>query len=76
MSRSTIALPVDDEAGRAYANASPEEKQKIQLLLRLRLRDLTTPAVRAVRQVMDDISTKAEARGLTPETLALLLRER
>ena len=72
----TIALPVDDKAGRAYANASPEEKQKIQLLLRLRLRDLTAPAVRGVGEIMDDVGARARARGLTPKILASLLRER
>jgi hypothetical protein len=46
MGNPRIALPVDDDAGRAYASASPEEKRKIQFLLRLRLCELTTTPTR------------------------------
>ena len=76
MGSSRIALAVDDEAGRAYASASSEEKEKIQFLLRLRLRELTTTPARPLREVVEDVGAKAETRGLTPEILASLLRER
>jgi hypothetical protein len=76
MGNPRIALPVDDDAGRAYASASPEEKRKIQFLLRLRLRELTTTPTRPLREVLEDVGAKAEARGLTPEILASLLRGR
>lgn len=76
MSSSKIALPVDDAAGRAYASASPQEKRKIRLLLRLRLRELTTTPARPLREIAEDIGSKAEARGLTPKGVASLLRER
>jgi hypothetical protein len=76
MGSSRIALAVDDDAGRAYASASSEEKRKIQFLLRLRLRELTATPTRSLREVVEDVGAKAEARGLTPEILASLLRER
>jgi hypothetical protein len=76
MGSSRIALTVDDDAGRAFASASPEEKRKIQFLLRLRLRELTTAPTRPLREVVEDVGAKAEARGLTPKILASLLRER
>lgn len=76
MGRPRIALAVDDDAGRAYASASPGEKRKIQLLLRLRLRELTTTPTRPLSEVAEDVGAKAESRGLTPAVLASLLRER
>jgi hypothetical protein len=41
------------------------------LLLSLQLRDLITES-RPLQVIMDEISQKAEARGLTPEVLASL----
>jgi hypothetical protein len=71
----TISIPVDAATARIYLAASPTEQQKLQLLLRLRLRELTDMPRQSLREVMDDIGAKAEARGLTPEILADLLRD-
>jgi hypothetical protein len=57
----------------AYSQASVEQQQKIQLLLRLRVRDLCSPSDVSLKQIMDDIGAKAEARGLTPQILETLL---
>jgi hypothetical protein len=59
----------------AYSQASVEQQQKIQLLLRLRVRDLCSPSNVSLQQIMDDIGTKAAARGLTPQILETLLGE-
>ena len=70
----TITLQVDTDTASAYRAASIEDQKKIQLLLRLRLRELAELPSRSLREIMDDIGAKAEARGLTPEILESLLR--
>lgn len=73
MPTATISIEVDPETARAFTEASPEDRRKLQLLLRLRLRELTTGRSRPLKQIMDDIGQEAEARGLTPEILESLL---
>jgi ferritin-like protein len=73
MAISTISIKVDAEAARAFAEASAEERRKLQLLLSLRLRELTACPARSLKEIMDDIGTRAEALGLTPEILESLL---
>lgn len=75
MATANILIEVDEAAARAFAEASPEEQQKLQLLLNLRLQELTATPGRTLQEVMDDISRAAETRGLTPEILETLLRE-
>jgi hypothetical protein len=75
MTSSTISISVDDSTALAYSQASVEQQQKIQLLLRLRIRDLCLPSDVSLQQIMDDIGTKAAARGLTPQILETLLSE-
>ena len=59
---------------RAYKAATAEERRKINLLLSLRLKQVTSPAA-PLKQVMREISEKAQARGLTEQKLDELLRE-
>lgn len=75
MTTTTIALEVDADTARVFAAASPEDRRKLQLLLRLRLRELTARPARLLKEVMDDIGQYAAARGLTPEILESLLRD-
>ena len=75
MPTSTIPVRVDEETARAYSAASADDRKNIQLLLGLRLRDLTLGSPRTLDELMDDISRKAEARGLTQETLESLLQD-
>jgi hypothetical protein len=74
METQEITIRVDAEAARAYAAASPEERRKIDLLLGLRLGEVTGPSA-PLEQVMREISAKTQARGLTEEKLGDLLRE-
>ncbi len=69
-------LKVETEAAKAFADVSLEEQRKMQLLLSLRLQELTTPKEKSLKTVMDEIGTRAEARGLTPEILKSLLRDK
>jgi len=69
-----IAIPLDPEVARAYDAAPAEEKKKMQALLSLWLRDLVSAPLATLREIMDEASRKARARGLTPEALESLLK--
>jgi hypothetical protein len=73
METATITIEVDAAAAKAFAAAPTEERRKMQLLLSLRLRELTTPPGKSLKTLMDEIGARAEARGLTPEILESLL---
>ena len=75
MADTMITIPVDAETARTYNTASEEDRLRIQLLLRLQLREWATGRRRTLREVMDEIGSKAQARGLTPEILDELLRD-
>ena len=60
---------------RAFTEASAEDKRRLQLLLSLRLRELTLRPARPLREVMDEIGKNAADRGLTPEILESLMRD-
>ena len=66
---------MDEAAAKAFAGASPGERQKLQLLLSLRLQEATSTEGKSLQTVMDEIGGAAEARGLTPEVLETLLRD-
>jgi hypothetical protein len=69
-----ITIRVDADAAKAYAAASAEEREKIDLLLSLRLSQVTGPSI-PLEQLMREISESAQARGLTEDRLNELLRE-
>jgi hypothetical protein len=75
MATTTITIQVEAEAAKAFAAASLEAQRKMQLLLSLRLQDLTTPHGKSLQAVMDEIGASAAARGLTPKMLDSLLHE-
>lgn len=55
MATATISIQVDEEVAKAFATASTEEQRKIELLLRLRLQDLTLGPHKPLKVVMDEI---------------------
>ena len=63
----SISIEVDEDSARAFSRASVDEQRKLQLLLALRLRELTARSARPLKEIMDEIGAQAEARGLTPE---------
>lgn len=69
-----ITIRVDAEAAKAYAAASPEEREKIDLLLSLRLSQVTESSA-PLEQVMREISESARTQGLTEDRLNEMLRE-
>lgn len=69
-----ITIKVDAKAADGYAAASAEERKKIDLLLSLRLSQVTGPS-ESLEQIMRETSAEARARGLTERELDELLRE-
>ena len=74
MKTDQITIQVDAASARAYRAASEEERRKIDSLLNLKLRSATRSQV-SLKTYMDEISRRAEERGLTPEILETLLNE-
>lgn len=59
-----ITIRVDADAAEIYTSASAEERGKIDLLLSLRLSQVTGPSD-SLEQVMRETSKAARGRGLT-----------
>jgi hypothetical protein len=74
MKAKAITIRVDPEAARAYEAATLEERRKVDLLLNIRLQEVLGP-IAPLKQVMREMSEKAQARGLTEEKLDALLTE-
>ena len=75
MNAEPITIQVDPVAALAYRSVSEDERRKLDLLLSLRLREVTRPGA-SLEDVMDEISRNAQERGLTPEILRAILDER
>ena len=69
MSTEITSIQVVPEIADAYNSASQQDQKKIQLLMGLWLRELSTQPNMSFTEVMDMISDRAQARGLTPEIL-------
>jgi hypothetical protein len=76
MSTPVIAIPVDASTADAYQSASADQQRRLQLLLRLRLRELTTRPARPLDEILDEVGRAAMAKGLTPKSLSSILAER
>lgn len=75
MSPSTMNVVLDAETAKLLVAVPPAERHKLELLLRLRLRELIIQPARPLAQVMDEIGRDAEAKGLTPALLDSMLRD-
>jgi hypothetical protein len=74
MQTQEITIRVDPEAASAYLAASEEDRRKLDLLLSLRLQDVTQLG-ESLESVMREIGKRAGQRGLTPEILESILRD-
>ncbi len=74
METKPITVRVNSEAARIFEAASEAQRCKFEALLSLKLTQATREK-RTLEAVMDDISQKAQARGLTPEILDAILHE-
>ncbi|MGH9427559.1 MAG: hypothetical protein ACRD2L_14805 [Terriglobia bacterium] len=75
MSTEITSIQVEPDIADAYNSASQEDKRKIQMLMGLWLRELSTGPEMSLTEVMDMISDRAQARGLTPEILESIFVE-
>jgi hypothetical protein len=73
MATTTITIEVDADVARVFAQASVEKRRTLELLLRLRPRELTVCPSRPLKEIMDEIGAHAETQGLTPNALESLL---
>jgi hypothetical protein len=71
----TITLEVTPEIAQAYQFASLEERQQIQQIVSLLLKKEKENDIDFLRKIMDEISDRATARGLTPEILEAIINE-
>jgi hypothetical protein len=75
MQNPTISIPLDPETAQAYWATRAEEKLKIQALVSLWIRELTSRELPSLKQVLDETGCKAQERGLTPVILDSLLKD-
>jgi len=73
MATPTISIPVDDTVADAFRAASVERQRQLQILLRLRLRELTIRPQRSLDEILDQVGQAAESKKLTPEMLDSML---
>ncbi len=71
-----IVIEVDEKVAQTFSQVSADKKNKLQLLLTLRLQELMSAPERSLTDIMDEIGRYAEAQGMTPELLASLLNEK
>lgn len=72
MAVSIISIQLDNDAARIYTAASASNKEKLRTLLSFWLREFDASSI-PLTTLMDKISDKAQARGLSPEILEALL---
>ena len=73
METQTITLQVDADLAQAYQAAPAKDRSKLELLLNLWLRELFVRST-SLKGLMDELSERAQTRGLTSEKLEEMLR--
>ena len=67
-----IMVSVDSDVATAYRAATQSERQELDLLVNLHLREVTLSR-QSIKEIAAEISQKAQQRGLTPEILKNIL---
>jgi hypothetical protein len=74
-----ITIKVSEDIAKAYSQANEIEKQQLELkfstLIKIKMNQSEQKPIDKLGQLMDEISAKAIARGLTPEILEEILSE-
>lgn len=73
MATETITLEVDAEAARAFNSVSADEREKLQVLLGIWLKEYARADSLSLKATMDEIGEQTQRRGLTPEILESIL---
>jgi hypothetical protein len=74
MTMSMISVQLDKDAAHIYTKAPQTDKEKLNLLFSMWIKEYGDPQI-SLLELMDEISDKAQARGLTPEILESLLND-
>src|SRR5690606_8695928 len=73
--KTPLTIQVDPRVAEAYATAPEADREKMELLLGLHLKDLIERPRKPLRALMDEIGREAASRGITPEILDSILRD-
>lgn len=74
MTTEEIRIRVDSETAKAFNSTFTQERQKLELLLNLKLKESLSQGD-SLLKIMDEISKEAVDKGLTPEILQSLLED-
>jgi hypothetical protein len=74
METEVIRIRVDAETAKTFNSLPEEDRRKLEALLNIRLSEVSRRG-ESLDTVMQEISDKAQARGLNPEILKSLLDE-
>ncbi|MEN9517413.1 MAG: hypothetical protein RLZZ381_1 [Cyanobacteriota bacterium] len=74
MATEEIKIRVDLETAKAFNSIPTSERQKLELLLNLKLKESLSNSD-SLLKIMDEISQEAINKGLTPEILQSLLED-
>jgi hypothetical protein len=74
MQTEEITIRVDSDAAQSYRAAPERERRKLDALVSLHLHDALRPQS-TLREIMNEISRKAQDCGLTPEIIESILHE-
>ena len=72
MSTEAITVEIDADLAQVYREAPECDQSKLNLLLNLWLREVLDRST-SLTTLMDELSEKAEARGLTADELSAML---
>ena len=75
MSGATITVQLDSDAAQIYKSTPAQDQAKIRVLFSILLREFAQSA-RSLEAIMDEISEKALALGLTEDQLQAMLDAR
>ncbi len=75
MSTEAITIELDSDSAQVFKTASAEEREKLQVLLGIWLKEYARADAASLKDTMSEIGREAQSRGLTPEILESILEE-
>ena len=69
-----ITLQIEVDAARAFRSASPDEQEKLQILMSVLMKEYAKTNSPSLKQTMEEIGESAREKGLTPELLDSILK--
>ena len=70
-----IEIPLEADLAQVYNSTTADNRRKVQLLVSLLMREIAAGDKSSLGEIMDEISQRAQERGLTPELLNTLLND-